>query len=163
MRDDWRLCTATRDDMDELMSWFPDANAVKLWGGPRFRYPYTRKTFLRDCHWGKMASFGLRDPGDSLTGFGQLYERIGRINLARLVVREDSRGQGAGKRLIELLMIAGPTLFRCREFSLFVYRNNLPALNCYKSVGFSVSEYPPKAPMADECYYLTRPVDSHPQ
>ena len=97
-----------------------------------------------------MASFSLRDPGGERVGFGQLYERIGRINLARLVVREEQHGQGAGKRLIELLLMAGPPRFPCREYSLFVYRDNETALNCYKSMGFKIASYPPKAPLADE-------------
>ncbi len=154
----WQLRDATSHDIDELLTWFPDFEAIKVWGGPRFRYPFTRETFLRDCHWGKMASFSLENPDGQLAAFGQLNERLNRIHMARLVVRPGHRGQGTGKRLIALLMQAGRSRFECPEYSLFVYRDNEPAIKCYKSMGFEVSEYPPKAPMADECYYLTRLV-----
>jgi len=158
-RQGWTLNRATDADMDALMRWFPDSESVRIWGGPRFRYPFTRKSFLRDCHWGKMHSFCLRGADRSMLGFGQIYERIGRINMARLVVHPQSRGEGAGRKLIELLFEAGRNLYSLDEYSLFVYRDNLAALKCYQSMGFEIRDYPPKAPLADECYYLTRPVD----
>jgi len=32
------------------------------------------------------------------------------------------------------------------EYSLFVYRNNAAAYNCYRSLGFVVQEYPEPGP-----------------
>ena len=52
----------------------------------------------------------------------------------------------------------GPALFPADEFSLFVYRHNEAALGCYRSMGFVIRDYPEDARMADQCYYLTRPV-----
>ena len=47
---------------------------------------------------------------------------------------------------------------RHEEIALFVYRDNEPAYRCYLALGFEVHEYPDAAPMADKCFYLTRPV-----
>ena len=105
-----------------------------------------------------MATFRLSGPNGHFAAFGQLYERYRRINLARLIVHPDSRGNGVGKRLVSSLMDVGPRLFRCSEFSLFVFRNNVPALGCYLSMGFVIRDYPKGAPLPDQCYYLTRPV-----
>lgn len=156
--DGWSLEKSVESDIDRLMTWFSDKDATVMWGGPGFRYPYTRHSFVEDMCWGHMASFSLRSPSDGLVAFGQLYERIGRINLARLVARPEFRGQGVGKRLVRMLMTASQSLFSCAEFSLFVYRGNTPALECYKSLGFTVTNYPDKSPHGDVCYYLTRPV-----
>lgn len=155
---EWSLEESTVADVDELMSWFPAAADVMVWGGPAFRYPFTRETFFADVHWGRMSSFSLYEPPGALVAFGQVYERIGRINLARLVVRPDMRGCGVGKRLVEMLMTASRNLFSCGEYSLFVLRENTPACDCYKSMGFVVRDYPDGVPYADVCYYLTRPV-----
>ena len=154
----WQLVDATDRDLEELMSWFGSAGDVDRWGGPRFRYPFTGKTFRRDCHWGRMPSFRLNSPSGEFAAFGQMYERYGRINLARLVVHPDMRGAGVGKRLIASLMEIGPELFKADEFSLFIYRDNVSALGCYRSMGFVIRDYPEGAPMADRCYYLTRQV-----
>lgn len=106
-----------------------------------------------------MASFSLRDPDDAMVAFGQVYERFARINLARLVTKPPLRGSGVGKRLVGMLMTAGRSRFACPEYALFVFRENLPAYKCYESLGFTIADYPEGAPLADECYYLTRPLD----
>ena len=155
---DGSLTEASEEDIDQLMSWFPNANAISIWGGPEFRYPFTRETFHRDVLWSEMASYCLRDPAGQIVAFGQFYDRVGRINLARLVVHPESRGQGAGRRLISGLMAAARPLFHLSEFSLFVYEDNTPALECYKSMGFVVTEYPGEMPTGETCLYLTRPV-----
>ena len=154
----WQLVEASDHDLDDLMSWFHDADEVDIWGGPRFRFPFTRATFRKDCHWGRMPGFRLDSPQGEFSAFGQMYRRYGRINLARLVVNPAMRGQGVGKRLVSMLIEAGPSLFEGDEFSLFAYRHNAAALGCYRSMGFVVGDYPSGARMADQCYYLTRPV-----
>jgi ribosomal protein S18 acetylase RimI-like enzyme len=157
-RDGWQLIEATDHDLDELMSWFRDSAAVDIWGGPRFRFPFTRATFRKDCHWGRMPSYRLNSPAGEFAAFGQMYERYGRINFARLVVNPRMRGTGVGKRLVGALIEAGPTMSSADEFSLFSYRHNAAALGCYQSMGFVIHDYPEGAPMAECCYYLTRPV-----
>jgi ribosomal protein S18 acetylase RimI-like enzyme len=154
--DGWILREAIAADIDELMRWFPKFDDVRVWGGPSFRFPFTRETFFKDIYWGKMASLCLCDPANRVVAFGQLYERDGRIHLARLVVIPDMRGHGVGRRLIEMLMTAGQARFPGNEYSLFVFRDNQPAYECYKSLGFGITDYPDDMPHADVCYYLTR-------
>ena len=48
--------------------------------------------------------------------------------------------------------------FTADEYSLFSYRDNTAALGCYLSMGFVIHDYPEDAPMADDCYYLVRPL-----
>ena len=158
IEDDWILREATRADFDELITWFPTQEDVLIWGGPTFRYPFTRETFFEDLCLDRMVSLSLYSPGGDFAGFGQVYERSGRIHFARLVVHPAMRGQGVGKRLVSMLMTAGPTRYDCDEFSLFVLRDNAVAFRCYKALGFVVSEYPEGVEHADVCYYLTRPV-----
>ena len=45
-----------------------------------------------------------------------------------------------------------------RIANLAVLALALAALGCYQSMGFVIHDYPEGAPMADLCYYLTRPV-----
>ncbi len=157
--DGWILREAIAADIDDLMRWFPLYDDVHVWGGPSFRFPFTRETFFKDIHWEKMASFCLCDPSGRFVAFGQLYERDSRIHLARLVVITDMRGRGVGRRLIEMLMTAGQSIFPGDEYSLFVFRENTLAYKCYKSLGFEVADYPSDMPHADVCCYLTRPAE----
>lgn len=152
----WTLAPAVDADFDELMTWFPDADSVDIWGGPRFRYPFSRSTFRADCRIDLMASYALQRRDGMLAAFGQSYERDGRGHLARLVSNPSMRRQGAGKQLIRMIMAALEDMHDYDEYSLFVYRHNLPACRCYQSLGFRVAPYPDDAPMADRCHFLTR-------
>ena len=158
--DGWVLDRASPTDLASLRAWLDTAAAVRNWGGPNFRYPYTNETFEADCHWPAMDSFCLRDPEGRLAAFGQVYDRDGRINFARLIAKPSLRGRGVGRRLVGLLMVAGARLFPLDEYSLYVYRDNESALSCYRAMGFEIADYPAKAPLAGECYFLTRPVDA---
>lgn len=156
--DAWILDETAESDIDQLMKWFPDADSTRTWGGPDVRYPFNRHSFAEDIHWGRMAAFSLRSPSGDLAAFGQIYERLNRINLARLAVNPTMRGQGVGKRLIAMLMTLGPQMFSCSEFSLFVYRDNVVAAKWYASLGFKVTTFPEQALLGEACDYLTRPV-----
>ena len=154
----WSLKTARAADIDELMTWFPDAHSVDIWGGPRFRFPFDRETFLADCRWQDFSSFCLPNPANELAAFGQLGSRHDRFHLARLVANPRMRGQGVGRKLLEMMIETARNEQSHEEIALFVYRDNEPAYRCYLALGFEVHEYPDAAPMADKCFYLTRPV-----
>lgn len=153
-----KLNVATEADISHLMSWFPTERSVDIWGGPKFRYPFTPETFQEDVHWRDMDTYCLVDAGGEMLAFGQIYERHGRINLARLVVSPERRGQGIGRQLVLLLMDEGRGSFALQEYSLFVYKDNYPAKACYAGLGFEQHEYPADDELADTCIYMTRQV-----
>lgn len=154
----WSLEAACEADIDELMGWFPDAHSVDIWGGPEFRFPFTRETFYAYCRWRDFSSFCLRNPDNEFAAFGQLGSRYNRAHLARLITNPGMRRQGAGRKLLEMMIAAAYAEQEHSEIALFVYRDNVPAYQCYLALGFEVQEYPDGAPMADKCLYLTRPV-----
>jgi ribosomal protein S18 acetylase RimI-like enzyme len=154
-----KLKVVTESDITRLMSWFPTARSVNLWGGPKFRYPFTPESFDEDVHWREMDTWCLVGSSGELLAFGQFYVRHGRINLARLVVAPEHRGQGLGKQLVALLMDKGCETFPLTEFSLYVYKHNHAAKACYASMGFELHEYPASDELADTCIYMTRPIE----
>jgi len=159
VEDGWKLEPPGDADIDEVMGWFPDARSVDIWGGPRFRYPFTRDSFLEDCQIAKMSTYCLRNPGGDVVAFGQFYDRHGRAHLARLISHPATRREGAGTRLIKLIIRAASRAGDYEEASLFVYRDNAPACACYHSLGFNIQDYPQDAKMKDKCFFLTRPID----
>ena len=152
----WTLDPASNDDLDELMTWFPDARSVDVWGGPGFRYPFTPATFREDCQVELMDCYALHTEAGTLAAFGQSYERSGRGHLARLIANPAMRCQGAGRQLIRMMVASLHERHAYDEYSLFVYRDNIPALRCYRALGFEVDDYPPDAAMRDLCHFLTR-------
>jgi len=152
----WTLSPLADAEIDEVMTWFPDEQAVDTWGGPNFRFPFTAESFREDCRLELMRSSVLRNANGQLAAFGQAYERDGRGHLARLVSNPELRRQGAGKQLIEMIIAQLEERYAYDEYSLFVYRHNTPAYRCYLSLGFVVQDYPDDAPMPEKCYFLTR-------
>ena len=157
MRDSgWTLSALKDAEIDEIMTWFPNAESIDIWGGPIFRFPFTGETFREDCRLDMMQSWVLRNPEGQLAAFGQAYERNGRGHLARLVSSPHLRRSGAGRKLIEMIIGSLEETHDYDEYSLFVYRDNVPACQCYLSLGFTVQDYPEDASMPDKCYFLTR-------
>ena len=149
---------AAAGDIDELMDWFPDAESVDIWGGPRFRYPFTRRSFIKDCRIKRMTTYSLRRADGPMLAFGQVYVRDNRAHLARLIANPALRRLGYGRLLIEKIIGVIRQEREYAEVSLFVYRHNEPAYRCYRSLGFSVQDYPPDAALEDQCYFLTCPI-----
>lgn len=65
---------------------------------------------------------------------------------------------GAGRSFVFRLIAAARKEQDYAEIALFVYKDNVPAYQCYLAMGFEVQEYPDGAPMPEKCFYLTRPV-----
>lgn len=154
----WSLEKACEADIDELMTWFPDAHSVDIWGGPGFRFPFDRETFHADSRWRDFSSFCLRSPDNEFAAYGQLGSRYDRSHLARLVANPRMRGQGVGRKLLEMMIEVARTEQHYAEIALFVYKDNEPAYQCYLALGFEAQDYPDDAPMPDNCFYLARPI-----
>lgn len=152
----WTLSLLADAEIVEVMAWFPTAESVDIWGGPDFRFPFTAQSFREDCRLDRMQSYTLRNASGELAAFGQSYERDGRGHLARLVANPGLRRQGAGRQLVERIIALLEETHAYDEYSLFVYRHNVPAYQCYLSLGFVVQDYPEDAPMPEKCYFLTR-------
>ena len=154
-----QLDAASEADIDELMTWFPDAHSVDIWGGPAFRFPFDRKSFHVDCRRNEYLSYSLKNAAGDIAAFGQMGYRYGRSHLARLVANPDMRGQGIGRKLLEELIAVARTEPDVKEMALFVYRDNEPAYRCYLALGFRVQDYPDGASLRDKCFYLPRPAE----
>ncbi len=91
-----------------------------------------------------------------MVGFGQYYRNRGRCRLARLVVAPAVRGQGVGRRMILELIRIGLADVGATECSLVVLRDNLSAIQCYRSLGFADAEYPDWEEHLPDALYMVR-------
>ncbi|MBM4218910.1 MAG: GNAT family N-acetyltransferase [Gammaproteobacteria bacterium] len=82
------------------MTWFPDAHALRTWGGPELRFPFTAASFREDAKVDGIDSFSLVADDGSLAAFGQCYLRIERCHFGRVGVAPGRRSQGLGSRLL---------------------------------------------------------------
>ncbi len=142
------------DDITELMTWFSNDDQVRRWGGPSFRYPFTKEQFIIDLKLNELYSFGIFD-NQRLIAFGQYYNRLDRCHLGRLVVSPRWRKRGVGTALIEKLCTSGQQALGLSSYSLFVLRNNHSAVRLYQRCGFKEADYPETISIPD-CLYMIR-------
>jgi ribosomal protein S18 acetylase RimI-like enzyme len=140
-----RLVSTTQQHLRLMMTWFPDAESCRLWGGTDFRYPFTEDSFVADSRCGSLPSYSLVEAQGELLGFGQHYDRAGRCHLSRLVISPEHRGERLGTRLIDRLIELGAPAFGASECSLFVARTNPAAARLYERLGFTIAPYPDDA------------------
>jgi ribosomal protein S18 acetylase RimI-like enzyme len=127
--------------LPELMTWFPDAEQCRTWGGD-FRFPFTPESFREDSRIDEIASWSLVDDDAALAAFGQCYVRLERCHFGRLAVSPSMRGSGLGTQLIRELTAWGLGEFGDRELSLFVKQSNERAHLLYLRLGFREVPYP---------------------
>jgi ribosomal protein S18 acetylase RimI-like enzyme len=137
-----QLVSTTQEHLRLMMTWFPDADSCRLWGGTDFRYPFTEDSFVAGSRCEALPSYSLVGTHGELLGFGQHYDRVGRCHLGRLVISPTRRGEGLGTRLIDKLVEVGAPAFGATECSLFVARANPAAARLYERLGFTIAPYP---------------------
>ncbi|GAA0209135.1 hypothetical protein GCM10009123_15740 [Kangiella japonica] len=154
-----QLQQPTTDQLLQVMEWVRSPKIFNIWAGPGFRFPFTENSFIEDLKLDELHSRVLIDPqldlNNQVQAFGQIYERLNRTHLGRLVVNPQAQGQGIGTELITGLMSLGDTLFGCDSYSLFVLHSNIRAIKLYSKLGFKVTEYPEIMPLAD-CHYMVK-------
>lgn len=131
------LRPARIEDLDVVLPWAPDAEAMRLWAGPAVGFPVPRATLWAALWQVPGAAFALCEADERVVGFGQLMHREpGFAHLARIIVAPAHRGRGLGRLLCRALMQAAPARLPVRAFSLHVHPENHRARALYRSLGF---------------------------
>jgi ribosomal protein S18 acetylase RimI-like enzyme len=154
-----QLQQPTKQHLLQVMEWVRSPKVFNIWAGPGFRFPFTAESFIEDLKLDELETRVLIDPqldlDNQVQAFGQIYQRLNRTHLGRLVVNPHSQGKGIGTQLIKSLMALGDTLFDCDSYSLFVLHSNTRSKELYQRLGFEIAEYPEIMPLAD-CHYMVK-------
>ena len=154
---EYRLLRATSQQMLDVKTWFSNTKQIITWGGPNMVYPMPDKDYLALLQASHLHSFALLEHTGQMLAFGQFYVRLGRHHLGRLAVNPKWRGQGLSRVLISGLLTQAPQLQHAQGASLFVFADNHVALQCYRSLGFILRDYPEPMPAnMPDCLYMIR-------
>jgi ribosomal protein S18 acetylase RimI-like enzyme len=100
------------------------------------------KDFLKHLTADHFKSFCLLNNEQPLVAFGQYHRRLEHQYLSRLAVNHIYRAQGSAKVLITKILEQAFLALSAKGVSLFVFKDNTVAYNCYQSLGFIETEYP---------------------
>jgi ribosomal protein S18 acetylase RimI-like enzyme len=144
MRKKLRLTAFAPDDDAELIGWFPNADALRLFAGETLTWPLTSvqldalRTDPRVHAW-----TGWTTGGPAL---GVAHAELVRVDderarLARVAVAPAHRRLGLGAELIGEMLAEAGTL-GMRHVELNVYANNSSARRLYRAAGFEDGDAP---------------------
>jgi ribosomal protein S18 acetylase RimI-like enzyme len=136
------LTYPTQKQYLQVKDWFSNRKQIYAWGGPNLTYPMSDENFLKLLTADHFKSFGLLNDEQQLVAFGQYYRRLDYHHLGRLAVNPKYRGQGLAKILITKILEQAFLQQSAKGASLFVFKDNIVAYQCYQSLGFIETDYP---------------------
>ena len=142
------LTPATLDDAAVAAQWVGTAEDVLVFAGPRMRYPLTASALLDPGPEG-WTCFVLRNAGSPVAIGSVRRVDAGTARIGRVLVNPEGRGQGHGRRVMELLIAEAFRLPGVRAITLGVWASNTGARALYRSLGF-VDVATRTTPMGDQ-------------
>ncbi|WP_006915239.1 GNAT family N-acetyltransferase [Salinisphaera shabanensis] len=145
--------TASKSDLSEVANWISSPKQTREWAGPRVSYPIDKGKLPQQVEWSHAWSFCLANE-EELVGFGQVVPKAeARLHLARLIVKPSFRGKGYGVELANSILSYALDQ-NPKTISLNVFRENKPAIELYKRLGFIAAEREPGDSKSDAQYMV---------
>jgi ribosomal protein S18 acetylase RimI-like enzyme len=154
-----RIRDAVPADLTVVASWITTRRECALWAGPGVPFPLELPALATQIGMAGAIDVALED-AQGLAAFGQAHPRPpGRAHLARVVVRPDARGRGAGRALVEALLCRAAAA-GLSVVTLNVYRENRAAVALYTALGFVRAERPPGDSTLPDNWFMQRGLGS---
>tara|TARA_B100000959_G_scaffold236430_1_gene255244 strand:- start:32 stop:628 length:597 start_codon:yes stop_codon:yes gene_type:complete len=129
-----------------LLSWIDTERERRLWSGNTFQQTLNRQAFLSHLNRENLHPFSGLSPEGELVAYGELVGKQGGEGiLCRVIVEPNLRRQGYGKAFCTELLRLAFKKFRYLHLTLNAFHFNVPAIRCYKSLGFRQVAFRPKA------------------
>lgn len=132
------------NDAKTIVTWLKDEYAFRQWCADRYgNFPITADDMNVLYEKGGVMPFTFFCGNEIAGHFIIRYpsENRDEVRLGFVIVDDKKRGQGFGKKMIQLVLKYAAENLRAKKVSLGVFENNPGALKCYKSCGFKeVSE-----------------------
>ena len=129
-----RFCN---ENINEILSWVQCEKDRVLWSGNSFNHELSHCSFLKHLKRKDLLSFQLTNRYNSIEAYGEIVmQDVARVSLCRIIIKPKARGQGMGKHFCKRLISEVKKLNGIREISLNTLSSNVPAMSCYRSLGF---------------------------
>lgn len=144
------------EDAAIIVAWPQSVDEASWWAGPQTRWPIAPEVFQR-WHVDPDVQPYILSSETALLGYGELRVDADEqeVELARLIVAPQHRGQGIGGALVRLLLEAARPTGYPRAF-LRVFPDNRTAIACYLRAGFT-----PLSPAEQQTFNHGQPMVYH--
>ncbi|MBO6027515.1 MAG: GNAT family N-acetyltransferase [Bacteroidales bacterium] len=128
-------------DAPVILGWSKDKHSFRLWSATRFReFPASPKELEEQFEDGKKYPM-VATVNDEIVGFMLIRypsEDKTVVRFGFVIVDEMKRGLGYGKQMLRLAIEYVLKELGAKRITLGVYLDNIPALECYRSLGFRI-------------------------
>ena len=130
------------NDAATILSWCRNKRAFRLWSADRYKdFPARPEEMMEQYRGENMypltAVVGEAIVGHILLRWPSKDKSV--IRLGFVIVDDSKRGKGYGKQMLRHAIDYARRELGARKITLGVFCDNLPALECYKSVGFLIT------------------------
>ncbi|MBO93692.1 MAG: hypothetical protein CMI32_02175 [Opitutales bacterium] len=124
-------------NLSTLLSWAKTERELRMWAGETFPSLPDEDTFRRHQDKRKINGYQAEDRRGRFAGYAELVGSPGGNGiLCRVIIDPARRRMGLGKAFVELLEKEAFEGLRFKNLLLNVFTRNLPAVRCYRSLGF---------------------------
>ena len=129
-------------DYEYLSKWINDERTHVYWCANRLSYPITQKSFHDfleqiSIEWTDIAYVATEDNGQPVGFFCYSVNTEDNIGFLKFViVDKEKRGNGYGKRMLNLALQYAFQITGATAVQLYVFEENTLAKHCYEKVGF---------------------------
>ena len=149
-----RLRPYTPSDASTILSWTKDETTFYQWtAGVLGEYPITEEQFNIVSN---LMAFAAIDDNETVGFFTMRRpnESFDELRFGFVIVDPEKRGQGYGKRMLQLGLVYAKDIFGAKKVSLGVFENNEQAYHCYKAAGFRDVFPKSSMPSVDDFYQV---------
>ena len=132
---EWTLRPREDRDLEKIVGWIPDAEALRLFSGTRLSWPLTVRQLQEVTEASALAPSVVVAASGELVGHFDLRLEERAAWLGRVVVDPSLRGQGLARGVVELAVGEAHRL-GAHRVRLNVISSNVPAVRTYRRVGF---------------------------
>ena len=131
-----RIRPYRNSDEAEILSWKLDEDTFYKWSfGWLGEYPLTQEKFRKTADYSRFIAMD----GPDVVGFFTVRnpeQKLDELRFGFVIVDPARRGQGIGGTMLRMGLSYAFSVYQAKRVSLGVYEQNIPAVSCYRGIGF---------------------------
>ena len=140
-----RISSFEDRNLTKLLSWTKTERELRLWAGETFAKLPDEAAFRAHLRRRRVQGYQAKDRWGRFIGYAELVQLAEcSCTLCPVIIDPARRGMGSGRTFVDLLSREAFERLRFKRLLLNVFTFNVPAVRCYRSLGFRPLSRSPK-------------------